>query len=337
MELLKQILPTAKALEERIDMVMQDKLSVVLASTKRQRDKTIATFKYIVVSLLFLLATAAFLFFVSLQYGDGWFSGLLMIMALAWGIVLLVSGRSWFSSTKLLAQEMNMALVHVFSDVFGRTFLYTHNADDNSHAKRILEESKLITVDNVTVHADDAYQVFGEQTTEFHEVSVIKKVVDSSKNKKSSEVEIFRGLLVVAELAFTHDAETFVSTDGDRSGFAHLDFWSNLLGHNKVKETTLEWNDFEENLHVATTDPQVARQLLTPEFMLDLHDWWLEHKLNMRISFRGSHCYILMPEATIHISSSTTSTKLAVIKKYAISFARPIWRSLKLIEDVKGS
>ena len=161
---------------------------------------------------------------------------------------------------------------------------------------------------------------------------IVKQWQQSGKNR--TLVEIFKGVLVVANLPKTHSASTYVSTENDKSGFAHKTFWSDLFSLNKVEETELEWNDFENDLHVASDDPSAAREILTPDFMLDLHDWWLEHKLNMRIAFRGDKMYMLLPESSVRISSTTLSKKPDNIKKYAWSIVRPIWRSLMLLEDI---
>jgi hypothetical protein len=43
----------------------------------------------------------------------------------------------------------------------------------------------------------------------------------------------------------------------------------------------------------------------------------------------------LLPDASISIGTSTTSTELKAIERYAWTVLRPIWRSLLLVEDVE--
>jgi hypothetical protein len=265
---------------------------------------------------------------------SGWSGQVIFILALSWTTVLLISGRAWFSNTQLLAREMNMSMVPIFSHMFNRQFLYTNNQDNEATVLMLLEDSSLITTNGITIHSDDSYYAYGEVPIEFHELSVVAKEGETANNAQRSEIELFKGLLVVATLPRSHSAETYISTDGDRTGFAHRGFWSDLLETGTVKETILESNDFEETLHVATSDPVAAREILTPNLMAGVYDWWNEHKLNMRIAFKSNKLYLLMPESTIHIATTTTSSKAAVIKRYAVSLVRPMWRSLILVDDV---
>lgn len=331
---IKEQLPNIEALIQKLDTVLKGNLPDFLSSTEDSREKVKGNFRFAMVAVLFLLAIFVFLFISGVQANGSGVNKIVLILALAWTTVFLVSGRAWFTNTKLLAREMNMALVPIFSHTFGRSFLYTNNEENKSKVLSLLEESSLITTSNVSIQSDDSYLVFGDFPVEFHELTVHTKPQTGANNEQSGPVELFKGLLVVAELPKTHDSETYISTDGDRVGFAHRTFWSDLLEIGEVKETVLEWNDFEDKLHVASNDPTAAREILTPDFMSDLYDWWNEHKLNMRIAFKGNQLYLLMPESTIHIASSTTSSRLSVIKKYAVSLVRPMWRSFMLIEDV---
>jgi len=333
---IKEQLPDNDALLQKLDTVLRGNLPDFLSATQDSREKVKGNFKFAVIAVAFLLAIFIFLFVSGVNVNDGWVSRVVLVLALAWTVVFLVSGRAWFTNTKLLAQEMNMALVPIFSHTFDRPFLYTNNQDNEDKVLALLRDSSLITTKYITVHSDDSYYAFGELPIEFHELSVLSKVQTGGNNNQSKPVEIFRGLLVVAELPKNHAAETYISTDGDRTGFAHRGFWSDVLEIGDVKETVLEWNDFENKLHVASSDATAAREILTPDFMTDVYEWWNEHKLNMRIAFKNNRLYLLMPETTIHIASSTTSSKMSVIKRYATSLVRPMWRSLRLVEDVSN-
>ena len=331
MVLVKQHLPDSESLIKKLDETLAGNLPDFLTATQDRREAVKGNFRFALAAVLFILAIFIFLFLTGININDGWFGRFILSLALLWMTVFLVSGRAWFMNTKLLAREMNMSLAPIFSHIFDRQFMYTNNQDNKGQVFNLLQRSSLITTSDIFVQSDDSYYVYGERPIEFHELVVTVKTRD---NQSATEVELFKGLLVVAKLAKSYEGETYVSTEGDRSGFAHKTFWSDLLGLGDVEETILEWNDFEKDLHIATSDPVAAREILTPEFMSDLHAWWNEHKLNIRIAFKGDQIFILMPEATIHIASSTTSAKLSIIKRYAVSLVRPMWRSMMLVEDV---
>jgi len=229
---------------------------------------------------------------------------------------------------------MNMALTPIITSTLNRTVIYSSNIQHREETLQLLSESKLMTVDNISVISDDMLSVYGDTELTLRELQVTQR--QTREKRRAEEVQLFKGAFITAKLPFTHTAETYISTENDRIGFAHRTFWSGLTGSSAVKETVLEWNDFEDKLHVATTDPVTARELLTPEFMQDLYNWWLEHKSNMRIVFKGDMFYMLLPEATIKIGFSTSSTNPKHIRKYACSLIRPLWRGLVLVEDVVG-
>ncbi len=336
MKTLREKIPDTAALEAHLDSVLKTDVGDFLLATRDRREQVKGNLMYVLTALLFLLAISVFLFITELRLHDGWmFKGVTML-ALLWSTALLIFGRAWFFNTRVLAREINMALVSIFTRTFDRQFLYTNNNDTDHIVASLLAESSLLTSKDITVHADDSYQVYGtgEQEIVFHEIFVTAAEPATTGSRRKTEYEIFRGLLVVAALPRVHNAETYISTEGDIRNFAHNTFWGDLLGTNAVKKTELEWGEFEDALHVASTNPVSAREVLTPEVMQGIYDWWSEHKLNMRLAFKGDKLYLLLPEASIRISTSTTSTKPTVIKRYAMTLARPIWRGLRLVEDV---
>jgi hypothetical protein len=108
-----------------------------------------------------------------------------------------------------------------------------------------------------------------------------------------------------------------------------------VLGLGDIKETELEWNEFERDLHVATNNEAEARYVLTPDFMVDLHDWWSEEKENIRIVFRENKMLMLLPDRGVHINRSTASDKSEDLKDYALTMIKPLWRTLTLVEDIR--
>lgn len=336
MKTLHDKLPSITALETQLDAVLQAGVGEFLTATEDRREEVKGNLKFILVALGFLLAISVFLFVTNLRIQDGWLFKVVLMLALLWSTVLIIFGRAWFFNTKVLAREINMALVSIFTRTFDRQFLYTNNTDSNQQVESLVRTSSLITDKHVTVRADDSYQVYGpgDQTVAFHEVSILAAEPVSPGSRRKAESEVFRGLLVVADLPHTHSAETYISTEGNTRGLDHQSFWDDLLRTSEVKETEFKGGECMSVLHVSSSDSIAARELLTPGVLQDVHDWWQEHRLHMRLAFKGDKLYVLLPEASIRISTSTTSTKQSVIKRYAMTLARPVWRGLRLVEAV---
>ncbi len=164
----------------------------------------------------------------------------------------------------------------------------------------------------------------------------IQNVVDTERGRRQIN-EIFKGYFVALPLKKAVSGKTFVSTEGDTHGFAHRTFWSTILeSKNKIKETKLEWNDFEALLHVATDNNREAREILTPQFMQDLYTWWKKHEgLNIRISFVGNLMYLLFPDSQIRFNKTVSKVEAAELKEYMLTIAIPLLHVLHIVEDVR--
>ncbi|MBP6881004.1 MAG: DUF3137 domain-containing protein [Candidatus Pacebacteria bacterium] len=330
MSSVKQKFPNREALRQRLDVVLQSNLADFLSSTHVQRQAVIGDRNYALLAVVFSIAILFSMYFVRIQYTNlVW--NIFLGCAILWLTIVLLSARRWLIDVKILAKEVNMALAPIISDTLDRTVIYSSDADHRDETLQLLHDSALITTNDVTVVSDDMLTVYDETKLTLRELMVTKKNQQEGGQK---EMIIFKGVLVVAKLPFTHNAETYLSTEGDRVGFAHRTFWSDLFEGGKIKEAVLEWNDFEKDLHVATSDEVATREVLTPELMQDLYDWWLEHKLNIRVAIKGDTFYMLLPESSIQVGFSTNSTELSNIRTYACSLLTPLWRSLVLVEDV---
>lgn len=157
----------------------------------------------------------------------------------------------------------------------------------------------------------------------------VAQVTGSGKNR--SVRQIFHGYFVEIPLTRPLEGKTFVTAEKDTTGFGHR----SLRGGGAV-ETVLEWNEFEELLHVATTNEVEARYILTPNFMTDLYTWWKEQAGEaIRVSFIGQRMYILFPDRTMKLRDSVAALTEEEVSVYAFSIARPFFHIAQLLEDVR--
>lgn len=333
MKSIKDSLPDTTALKGKLHTVLGNDMQGFLQATRVSRRAVSKKQKTFLLSVGVILAIGVGIYFLSRIFTSTWIVSILAFLLFVQIIYTLVLTNRIGKALQLLAREVNMAMVPLFTNVLGRIMLYTHDSAHSTKTKDLLDESALMTWNNLEVTSDDIYTIYGDQEVSVRELEVVR-VIKNHKGKADTRTNVFKGVFVVADLNKEHAAETYISTDGDRSGFAHRTFWSDLVESGEVKETILEWNEFEDNLHVATSDSVAAREILTPDFMQDVYAWWQEHKLNMRIAFKGKKLYILLPEESIKINTVTISTKQKDIEAHAWSLLRPIWRSLVLAEDV---
>jgi hypothetical protein len=193
-----------------------------------------------------------------------------------------------------------------------------------------LTASELITEPHNRVVTDDALVSLMDGRLEVWELDV-EHVTQQGKSRHVKE--LFQGYFVSFVLPKTLLGKTFVSTEGDKRGFGHRSFFTDMLGVGP-SSTELEWNDFENKLHVATTDGVEARYVLTPDFMQDLYQWWHDKQQHIRLSFIGNRFYLLFPDKRIRIGRTIRSLKEEEVRAYFESIALPLLHVLHLVQDV---
>ncbi len=154
---------------------------------------------------------------------------------------------------------------------------------------------------------------------------------ETGSGKNRSVRTIFHGYFVACTLRRPVSGKTFVSTEQDKTGFGNLSFFST----NSPQETVLEWNDFENKLHVATTNEVEARYILTPDFMSDLYDWWQGQTGNIRLSFINDQMYILYPDAKVRIGKTIKNLDEIALNEHLLTIARPLMHVVHLVEDLR--
>lgn len=101
---------------------------------------------------------------------------------------------------------------------------------------------------------------------------------------------MFRGFIIKVQIDKQFRGETYVQTETDSD-----ERWFNFSSDPDVKETELEWIDFEKFLMVRSSDPAEAREIFTPDFMVVIYDWWENHGKPLRIAFKNDAVYIAYP------------------------------------------
>lgn len=199
-----------------------------------------------------------------------------------------------------------------------------------------LRSSELITEPFNTTKVDNLFTITASDKVRQLTVGEldIRNITGSGKNRH--EKLIFKGYFASYNLPHTLDGKTFISTEGDEHGFGHVDFW-NFTKETLPEETKLEWGEFEDLLHVITTDKVEARYILTPNFMSDLFDWWKDRKGNVRVSFIKDKMYLLFPDNQVRLNDTVANLDENEIQQYMLTVARPMLHVLHLIEDVRMS
>jgi hypothetical protein len=319
---LKETVPDIETLKQRISEQTKLTIEEFLFSTKHEREAITNNRRYFFVTLLLLIAS--FLVASTLPF----YVAALIIISLA--AATGSYGYLWDKNLRALAKKHNEALVPIISKCLGSLVAYTHDGTKGEEVTKLLKASELLMEDFNYVSVDDVYK-FENKGVAVHELEVTRQV---RTGKNSSNVNIFKGLFIKADLRKPLLGHTFISTEGDKLGSSHKDFMTGLFRTSKVKETQLEWNEFERDLHVATDNEVEARYVLTPSFMVHLHDWWVLSRENIRIVFKDKEMYMLLPNAKIKFNTSTTSVKPEELNKYAESVIEPLWRTLTLVEDI---
>jgi hypothetical protein len=248
--------------------------------------------------------------------------------------LLGVEGKLIEHTAALDEREFEETKIGQLKKKFAKFAAEHHRSKEAKETLELLRQSELITetfnhstIDNLFTATINNQPLYGAELD-------IKNITGSGKNRHVKN--IFKGYFVSYELPHTLDGRTFISTEGDEFGFGHRTFWS-AVSESGATETKLEWNDFEELLHVATTDRVEARYILTPKFMSELYDWWKPQNTNIRIAFIGNHLFMLYPDDQVRLDETVDKINEEEIKTYMYTIARPLMHVVRLIEGVRMS
>lgn len=294
--------------------------------------------KYIIWRRRAKYALFGYFFIIFTLFGIGYISSSvsLIVTIIFFDIIIaLIAGRAlwrWANVNKEFSQALNPLVYNKALSLLGIKGEHK-NAEviPATDIYRLLDNSELITESRNTQKVDDVV------VSEFYGRSLlcaelsIKHVTGSGKSRRVKN--IFHGIFISYELPRKLEAKTFITTDNDQSGFGGLYWGQGLFQSNKPKETLLEWNDFNNKLHVATTNETEARYILTTDFMQSLYDWWEGRPGRIRLSFIEQRLSVLYPDSNIQIGLTATSLGREDLEKYLLSVVRPLWHIKKLLES----
>lgn len=320
-------IPDEGALRNKVNTAIEATLPKITAETKSILENLSYNRKRFIWCLLILLA---FIFVVLKFNVISWqLATVPMIVML---IVIHRYGSSWFKSQAALTLKLNSILTSLLTDVLDQTFTWQKSEIHEEETKRLFHESGLMIESIDLVKADDLYACQTPYPISFRELFAVRK---ERNGNHTNTVILFQGLFIILTLPKTLQAETFISTEGDSSGFAHSSFWGRVIGQSKIEETKMEWNDFEKSLHVASSDGAEARYILTTDFMEALYNWWQVGKENIRIKFSDNRMQMLLPDGRIKIDFSIDNIEEKALQEYFYSMVKPLWRVLLLAEKIK--
>lgn len=321
---------------EHLRTELHQKWSTVVSELNNEVGEQRGMLLQLRLQLIVMSTTLVFLLLLSYALSFPW---IVYIFLLSFGVWTAVVAYNFVTGYEAFSSKLNKTLYQLIFDYFNLSVAHTDDDDmfvgesaKNSLLKD-LTQSQLITERVDTYKLDDMAECrYQEQPLVFGELYATR-TEGSGKNRRT--VTVFKGVFVKHTLPKSFTGDTFVSTEGDKYGFGHRSFWSSITNSTNVSETELEWNEFEKDLHVATTDATEARYILTPEFMAELYSWWRGSMRNIRISFKENQFYMLFPDSKIKFGTSTLSSKSADLFEYALTIATPIWHVLNLLDDVR--
>ena len=274
---------------------MESGLADFIKTTNARRIAVRASIQFAVVSVLFILAISIFLFLAKIDLAT-LYGKIILMTALLWVTVLLVSGRNWFTSSTLLAREVNMALVPILSNTFNRTLLYTYNENTTDTIAQMLEESSLITGVVTNLNVKNVYTVFSDTDMRVHEIAFEQK----SYQPNTKTVKYYATFIDV-NLSQDHKGETLVSTPASRFGFSHEEFVSYVSEQGDYTEIPLSQ---EQTNLLSVFGSKASEMIFSNEMLQSLILWSKESKVNIRVMRKGTKLYILVPAS----KESTTYT-----------------------------
>lgn len=324
MKKIKEDIPTRENLQSKLHTVMKSGLTDFIKSTNARRIAVRASIRYATVSILFIAAIAVFLFLAQVDLNTI-VGKIIAMVSLLWATVLLISGRSWFIGSTLLAREINMALIPVLANTFNRTLLYTYNENAVDAVAKLLNDSQLLVDEVTNLQVKNVYTVFSNFDMRVHEVEF-----DQITSNPAGKMTKAHATFIDVNLPSDHAATTVLTSTGSSFGFSQQGLVQHMQNNQSLNSVEMP----DEHLRAFSTDADVGNNFFTKELLRVVSDWRADAKVNIRVMRKGTKLYILVPASEESTTYTSTSTKPEAVERYASVIARPIWRALMLAEEV---
>jgi hypothetical protein len=327
MKQITQDIQTKAELKDSLNSVMESGLPDFIKTTHARRISVRANIRFVVVSVLFILAIAIFLFLAQVDFNT-LFGKLIVMTALLWVSVLLVSGKNWFIGSTLLAREVNMALVPILANTFNRTVLYTYNQSAVDSVQSMLDDSGLVTSPVTTMKVSNVYTVFSNVDMRVHEI-----MFEQQASQSDSKSEKFNATFIDVNIGNEQTEEMLFFTSGNKYGFSHAHLKAHLENSEQHSPVELPEGAYQD-LSVFSTNADKTVTDISTAVLNTIHDWHIDTKVNIRVMRKGAKLYILVPASKGSITYTSTSTNPDTIERYAGVIAEPVWRALMLAEEM---
>lgn len=141
--------------------------------------------------------------------------------------------------------------------------------------------------------------------------------------------KLSRSLFIEIPVSQTFTGTTVVTTEKFSGGTKQKTLVESLkkIG---VNVSELEWNDFENLLHVITDNEIEARYILTPDFMESVYLWWQGKNQEIRISFTNNTISILLFGDTVSFGADLADLSDEKIKEHIEAMLIPLVHCLQL-------
>lgn len=325
---MKQIsddISTTEKLYLKLHTVLTERFPLFIETTNARRFDVRSHIRLAIISGLFVFAIAAFLYVTRVDLNT-LFGKIIALTFLLWVSVLVMSVKSWFIGTTLLKKEINMALVPIFSDVFNRTLLYTYNKNEVAVVTQLLKDSQLLIDEGVNLQVKSKYTIYSDTDMRVHEINFDQKT-NSQVGKRDKAHAIFIDVNMPDEQA----AATILTTAGTNFGFSQQVFVQHLLNIKAFESIEAD----EEHIKAFSTNPAVGSAFLNPSLLQTVKEWSQDAKVNIRVMRKESKLYILVPASDERTTFTSTSTEPEAIEQYAQVIVQPIWRAVKLSQEVR--
>ena len=327
MSLIKTSVPNELVLNKKIKEALEAGITDFIARTKERRITVIMNRRYAVTSVAVFIFSI-FALTLAHNYLEGAVLNVVTMYLLGLVVATFILNHRWYREEKVLAQELNLALVPIITSTFSRLALYTHDKSHRVAAKEVLLESGILPEAESLVSADDVFMFFEPYPVQVRKI-IYRRPLSKLRFWQNKPVS---GVLVEADLQNSLSGQTFVSTYETSLLADKKPFWSDFVNVLSPVKLNKDISGFGEAVATNTLE---AESILTTELLTVLERWFDDSQIAIRIVLKGGKFYLFFPDNTTSFADSATATDSKSLELLANSVLKPIWRALALVEEVK--